>query len=82
MTPASQPAAAPAALDPAQRQTASALAQHNPRWAVMWGLHSRLYWAFPLFDVPRHTVVSAADPGTLLAGMRQTEMTAALPLPR
>jgi hypothetical protein len=40
----------------------------------MYGPHSRRFWAFPAFDAPRGTLVSAATPGDLAVLMRQAEI--------
>lgn len=62
--------------DVPQRKTAARLNQAHPNWHVMWGVHSRRLWAFPLFDVPPGTIVSAGTPDDLVAQMRQVEMIA------
>jgi hypothetical protein len=33
-------------FDPDQRRAAARIAQHSPQWVVIWGTHTRLYWAF------------------------------------
>jgi hypothetical protein len=53
--------------------TASEIEESHPHWLVMWGSHSRLFWAFPRFGAPRGTVVSARDRERLLADMRDVE---------
>jgi hypothetical protein len=75
--PATTPAAGP--LDPDERHTAARLHQCNPQWLILWGCYSRLYWAFPLFDAPPGTLVSAPGTRQLLASMRQTERPARHP---
>jgi hypothetical protein len=60
--------------DENQRRTAALIQRDNPLWLVVWGVGSRRYWAFPAFDVPPRTVVSAADPDDLVTRMRETEM--------
>lgn len=70
-----------AAHDPQQRHTAARLNRAHPNWHVMWGAHSRRLWAFPLFNVPPGTLVSAATPEDLVAQMRQVEMIAPYGLP-
>lgn len=60
--------------DDDQRRIAAHLNQAHPNWHVMWGAHSRLFWAFPLFNAQPGTIISAADPEDLAAQMRQTEM--------
>lgn len=62
--------------DAAQRRIAAHLNHTHPDWHVTWGIHSRLYWAFPLFNAPPGTIISAATPEDLTAQMRHTEMIA------
>jgi hypothetical protein len=62
--------------DPVEREEAARLQEANPLWLIMWGVHSRLLWAFPLFHAPRGTVVSASSPDRLLDRMRQVELSA------
>jgi hypothetical protein len=59
--------------DPGQRLTAARIQQANPRWLLMWGSHSRRYFAFPLFAAPPGTIVTASGPDRLLTRMRQAE---------
>ena len=66
----------PAHYDTAQRRIAAHLGRNHPTWYVMWGLHSRRLWAFPLFDAPPGTVISAERPDDLVTQMRQAEMIA------
>jgi len=40
---------------------------------VLWGTYSRLYWAFPLFDMTRRLLVHAAYPDALIARMDEVE---------
>jgi hypothetical protein len=47
----------------------------------MWGCYTRSYVAFPLFAVPRGTVLTAATPGELTTKMRSTEQSAGLRVP-
>ncbi len=66
--------------DPGQRQTAARIQHPRPHWLLMWGPHSRRYYAYPLFGAPPGTIVSASDPGRLVTRMRQAEAaTAARP---
>lgn len=62
--------------DAAQRRIATHLTRAHPNWHVLWGVHSRLFWAFPLFNAPSGTVISAATPDDLTAQMRQAEIIA------
>ncbi|HEV2374746.1 MAG TPA: hypothetical protein VGS19_21610 [Streptosporangiaceae bacterium] len=65
-----------AVYDADERATAASLEQQNPHWSVTWGYHSRLFWAYPMFNVPPGTIVHASSPQDLLALMRQTELSA------
>jgi hypothetical protein len=60
--------------DDQERQTATRIERENPRWLVMWGAYSRLYWAFPRFNGPPGMIIAAPDPGELLARMRRIEV--------
>jgi hypothetical protein len=40
---------------------------------VMWGCYSRLFWAFPRFQVPSGTIVSARGPKDLITSMQKVE---------
>jgi hypothetical protein len=60
--------------DPAQRRAATRLTLRNPRWLILWGTHSRIYWAYPRFEARPGTIVSAPTITDLLTGMRQTEL--------
>jgi hypothetical protein len=55
------------------RQIAREIEQNHPSWLVMWGCYSRLFWAFPRFNVPRGTIVSAPEPDRLFAEMQSVE---------
>ena len=58
-------------------EMAQKIEKAHPHWMVVWGLYSRLYWAFPRLDVPRGTLVHAADPVMLVAAIEYEELTAA-----
>jgi hypothetical protein len=45
----------------------------NPLWIVVFGVYSRQFVAFPLFAVPKGTVVSARYPAAVRERMRQIE---------
>lgn len=62
--------------DPGRYREAARLRQAHPAWLVLYGPHSRRFWAFPAFDAPRGTLVSAATPSDLAVLMRQAEITA------
>lgn len=67
------------AYDADQRRTAGQLNQHYPQWYVMWGAHSRRYWAFPLFSAQPGTLVSAETPAELTARMQHVQTTSTFP---
>ena len=52
--------------DPRQRLTTARLQHANQHWLLMWGPHSRRYYAYPLFAAPSGTIISASDPDRLL----------------
>jgi hypothetical protein len=62
--------------DLSDRRTAARIQQASPHWLVMWGPHSRRFFAFPLFRAPPGTIVTASGPDRLLARMRQAEAAA------
>lgn len=61
------------AYDQRERQIAARIARDFPRWLVIWGLHSRRFWAYPCFRVPRGTIADAANPDDLAAQMRSIQ---------
>jgi hypothetical protein len=63
-----------AGLGPGQRAQAAQIQATCRRWVVLWGCSSRRFWAFPLFAARPATILSAGDPATLLARMRQAEL--------
>ncbi|HEX4064216.1 MAG TPA: hypothetical protein VHY58_24660 [Streptosporangiaceae bacterium] len=63
------------------RQAAAQLQRDHGRWLVMWGCYTRRYVAFPLFQTPRGTVITAATPGELSAKMHSTERSAGMQVP-
>jgi hypothetical protein len=60
--------------DDQERQFAAEIEQSHPDWVVLWGCYSRLFWAFPYFQVPQGTIVSAPDRDRLLADMQSIEL--------
>ena len=60
--------------DDQERRVAAEIEQSHPHWAVMWGCHSRRFWAFPYFQAPQGTIVSAPDRDRLLADMHSIEL--------
>ena len=59
--------------DDQQWQLASEIENRHPAWLVTWGCYTRLFWAYPLFDVPQGTILSAPGPKRLVADMQTVE---------
>jgi hypothetical protein len=55
------------------RATAEQINQAHPQWLVLYGTYSKLYWAYPLFEMRRRLLVHAAYPDALIARMHQVE---------
>lgn len=74
-----EPASQPGRIvhDPGKRQAAARLSRDHPGWLIMWGPHSRSYYAYPLFDAPPGTIVTDASSGGLRAALRRAELAAA-----
>ena len=60
-------------FDPDERRAAARIAQHSPRWVIIWGTATREYWAFPVFQVPTGTIAHHGDPAGLTRQMRQIQ---------
>lgn len=67
--------------DAYERRAAARLQRHNPRWLITWGAWSRKFYAFPAFDAPPGTIVTATSPARLLPRLRETEARAARTTP-
>lgn len=52
---------------------ASQLERGHPRWIVVFGVYARQFVAFPRFNVPRGTILTAHYPDALADRMRETE---------
>jgi hypothetical protein len=59
--------------DDACRATAERINRDHPEWLVMYGSYSRVYWAYPLFEMRRRLIVHAAYPDALIARMNEVE---------
>jgi hypothetical protein len=59
--------------DPAQHHTAAQLTARYPHWLIVWGTHTRRYWAYPRFTVPPGNLIHAPNPTELLTLMKHTE---------
>jgi hypothetical protein len=56
-----------------RRRIAALIERDNPRWMVVWGVYSRVFWAYPKFDLPQRMILHHEDPNQLVAYMRQVE---------
>jgi hypothetical protein len=61
-------------FDPKERRVARCIEVDHPQWYVTWGVYSRTYCAFPLFDCRPGTIVRAGDARELVALMREAEI--------
>ena len=55
----------------ASREQASEIQQQLPGWMVLYGTYTKEFVAFPLFDAPPGTILTAAYPPALINRMRQ-----------
>jgi len=62
--------------DDLARATAQRIERDHPGWLILWGYHSRLYWAFPRFQAPPGTIVAAPDAAELTTRMQHAELAA------
>jgi hypothetical protein len=58
------------------RRIAGRLEEENPSWIVVFGVFTREFVAFPRFDAPTGTVVTASYPHALPPRMRAVEASA------
>jgi hypothetical protein len=69
--------------DPRQRTAAAAIQNAHPNWLIMYGPHSRMFYAYPLFPAPRGALLAATSLTDLLAAMHLAELTSGhAPRPR
>jgi hypothetical protein len=61
-------------FDEQERRAAAQMERDHPGWAVLWGTHTRLYWAFPTFHAPPGTMIAAPDTAGLATRMQHTEL--------
>ena len=76
-TPPGRQTAAP--YDQHEQHTAARIGRDHPHWLILWGTHSRLWWAYPRFRAAPGTIISAPTPGDLLTRMRHTELATTSP---
>ena len=66
--------------DEAERRIAARLGRSHPRWHVMWGCYSRVFWAYPVsVALPPGTILADPDPVELEGRIRGLEITAGQP---
>lgn len=63
----------PRPRDPHRRAEADAPNDREPAWMVVYGLWSRLFFAFAAGPMPRALVVSASRPEALWEALREAE---------
>jgi len=59
--------------DNTYRAVAEQIRKARSQWLVMWGCYSRLFWAYPLFEMHPRMVVYAGYPDALLARLDDAE---------
>src|ERR1039458_3176101 len=62
-------------FDDQEHRAAARMERDYPGWAVLWGAHTRLFWAFPRFQAPPGTIVAAPDTADLITRMQHAELT-------
>jgi hypothetical protein len=55
----------PSADEQECRETATRIDRDFPGWMVLWGVYTRQFVAFPLFDAPPGSLVTSYNPETL-----------------
>ena len=69
-------------FDDQEHRAAARMERDYPGWAVLWGTHTRLFWAFPRFHAPPGTVITAPGTAELTTRMRHAELAARAHMPR
>jgi hypothetical protein len=59
--------------DDAFGEIARQIEERSPGWLVVWGVYTRQFVAFPRFDAPRGTIVTARYADVLIGRLRKTE---------
>jgi hypothetical protein len=59
--------------DNACRAIAEQIHRSRPQWLVIWGLYSRRFWAYPLFEMHPRRLVNAEYPDALITRMDEAE---------
>jgi len=55
------------------REIAQHLEARSPNWLVLWGTYTHQFVAFPRFNAPRGTIVTAIYPDALVGRTREVE---------
>jgi hypothetical protein len=55
------------------REIARHLEAKSPNWLVLWGAYTHQFIAFPRFDAPSGTIVTATYPDALAGRTREVE---------
>lgn len=56
-----------------RREVIGNLRQRHPDWMIMYGVYTRMFWAYPLFTTRAGNYVGAADPAELDRRMTEAE---------
>lgn len=63
----------PSADDQECREAAARIDRDFPAWMVLWGVYTRQFVAFPLFDAPPGSLLTSNDSDALTARMSVTQ---------
>ena len=55
------------------REIARHLEEESPNWLVLWGAYTHQFVAFPRFDAPQGTIVTAIYPDALVGRTQEVE---------
>ena len=62
--------------------TAEEIQRRRPQWMIQWGIATRRYWAFPMFDTTVLVCLYSEDPVDLIMQMDEAERSYRVPLRR
>jgi hypothetical protein len=68
-------------FDQKEHRTAAGIEHDHPRWLILWGTHTRLYWAYPRFHAPPGTMIAAPDTAGLITRMQHAKLAARAHMP-
>ena len=69
-------------IDEQEQRAAARIERDHPQWLILWGAHTRLFWAFPRFHAPPGTVIAAQGTAELITRMQHAELAARAHMPR